>query len=232
MINSISLEKDRYEKLMPIIAGTDMKVIALCMSDAGMPQTVDDRMRIADELVGGLLKNNVKVENIFVDPLVQPLSVDGTFGVEFINTIEKIVAAFPGIHTACGLSNISYGLPARKFMNQTFMTMAIAKGLDGAIINPLDKKHDGQHHRGRGAGRPGQLLHELPQGLSGRHVRGIILPPLVSWTGSDVIAGPVPLLVNGPALLCLDLHASQRRFLFCRFKIRVPIVAKYAKILC
>ena len=138
LINSISLEKERYDKLMPIIAGTDMKVIALCMSDAGMPQTVDDRMKIADTLVGGLVKNNVKLENIFVDPLVQPLSVDKTFGVEFINTIEKIVAAYPGIHTACGLSNISYGLPASKFMNQTFMTMAIAKGLDGAIINPLD----------------------------------------------------------------------------------------------
>jgi len=47
---------------------------------------------------------------------------------------------FPGIHTACGLSNISYGLPARKFMNQSFMVMAIAKGLDGAIMNPLDQK--------------------------------------------------------------------------------------------
>jgi 5-methyltetrahydrofolate--homocysteine methyltransferase len=140
MINSISLEKDRYEKLMPIIANTDIKVIALCMSDSGMPQTVGDRMQIADELVGGLLKNNVAVENIFVDPLVQPLSVDGSFGMEFINTIEKIVANYPGIHTACGLSNISYGLPARKFMNQTFMTMAIAKGLDGAIINPLDQR--------------------------------------------------------------------------------------------
>ncbi len=140
MINSISLEKERYEKLMPIIAGTDMKVIALCMSDKGMPKTVADRMQIADELVNGLLKNNVKVENIFVDPLVQPISVENTFGVEFINAIEKIVAAFPGIHTACGLSNISYGLPARKFMNQTFMTMAIAKGLDGAIINPLDRR--------------------------------------------------------------------------------------------
>ena len=140
MINSISLEKDRYEKLMPIVAGTDCKVIALCMSDAGMPKTVDDRMQIADELVGSLLKKNVAVENIFVDPLVQPVSVDTTFGVEFIHTIEKIVATFPGIHTACGLSNISYGLPARKFMNQTFMTMAIAKGLDGAIINPLDQR--------------------------------------------------------------------------------------------
>jgi 5-methyltetrahydrofolate corrinoid/iron sulfur protein methyltransferase len=138
MINSISLEKERYDKLMPIIAGTDMKVIALCMSDAGMPQTVDDRMKIADTLVGGLVKNNIPVENIFVDPLVQPVSVDNTFGVGFINAIERIVAAFPGIHTACGLSNISYGLPARKFMNQTFMTMAVTKGLDGAIINPLD----------------------------------------------------------------------------------------------
>ena len=140
LINSISLEKERYEKLMPIIAGTDLKVIALCMSDSGMPQTVADRMAIADELVGGLLKNNVAVENIFVDPLVQPVSVDNSFGVEFINAIEQIVATFPGIHTACGLSNISYGLPARKFMNQTFMTMAIAKGLDGAIINPLDTR--------------------------------------------------------------------------------------------
>ena len=140
MINSISLEKDRYEKLMPIIAGTQMKVIALCMSDEGMPQTVDDRMKIADTLVNGLVRNQVKIENIFVDPLVQPVSVDKTFGVGFINAIEGIVAAFPGIHTACGLSNISYGLPARKFMNQTFMTMAIAKGLDGAIINPLDKR--------------------------------------------------------------------------------------------
>ena len=140
MINSISLEKERYDKLMPIIAGTDMKVIALCMSDDGMPQTVDDRLKIADKLVTGLVKNNIPVENIFVDPLVQPVSVDNSFGMGFINAIEKIVSTFPGIHTACGLSNICYGLPARKFMNQTFMTMAIAKGLDGALINPLDKK--------------------------------------------------------------------------------------------
>ena len=140
MINSISLEKERYERLLPIVAGTDMKVIALCMSDEGMPQTVDDRMKIADKLVNGLLSKNVKVENIFVDPLVQPVSVNNTFGVEFIHTIETVVNTFEGIHTACGLSNISYGLPARKFMNQTFMVMAIARGLDGAIMNPLDKK--------------------------------------------------------------------------------------------
>ncbi len=140
MINSISLENERYEQLMPIIAGTDLKAIALCMSDAGMPQSVDDRMRTAEKLVNGLLKNNVKMENIFVDPLVQPVSVNNTFGVAFINAIEKIVKSFPGIHTACGLSNISYGLPARNYLNQAFMTMAISKGLDGAIVNPLDRR--------------------------------------------------------------------------------------------
>lgn len=140
MINSISLEKDRYENLMPVVANSDHKVIALCMSDDGMPETVDDRLKIADSLVNGLVRNNVKIENIYVDPLVQPMSVNNTFGVEFINSVEAIMSKFPGIHTACGLSNISFGLPQRKFLNQTFMVMAIAKGLDGAIINPLDKK--------------------------------------------------------------------------------------------
>lgn len=140
MINSISLEKERYDKLLPILAGTDLRVIALCMSDEGMPETVEDRLKIADKLVNGLIQKNVKVENIFVDPLVQPISVNNTFGVEFLDSVEEIMKRFPGIHTACGLSNISYGLPARKFMNQSFMVMAIAKGLDGAIMNPLDQK--------------------------------------------------------------------------------------------
>jgi cobalamin-dependent methionine synthase I len=140
MINSISLEKDRYDTLMPIIAGTDLKVVALCMSDEGMPETTADRMKIADKLVNGLVQNQIPLENIYVDPLVQPVSTNNNFGVEFLNTIEQIVKTFEGIHTVCGLSNISFGLPDRKLLNQTFMSMAIAKGLDGAIVNPLDKK--------------------------------------------------------------------------------------------
>jgi 5-methyltetrahydrofolate--homocysteine methyltransferase len=139
MINSISLERERYENLMPLVAGTDLKVVALCMGDDGMPETVDDRMKIADKLVNALIQNNVPVENIYVDPLVQPLSVNNRFGVDFIDTIETIVKTFPGIHTACGLSNISYGLPGRKHLNRAFMIQAISKGLDGAIVNPLDK---------------------------------------------------------------------------------------------
>jgi len=140
MINSISLEKERYDALMPIIAGTDYKIVALCMSDAGMPETAAARISIAEELINGLVKNRVPLENIYVDPLVQPLSTNDNYGTEFLESIEMIMGRFPGIHTICGLSNISYGLPERMLLNQTFMVMAITKGLDGALVNPLDKK--------------------------------------------------------------------------------------------
>ena len=140
MINSISLEKERYEKLLPVVAGSKSRVVALCMSDEGMPETADQRMAIADQLVNGLVKNGVPIENIYVDPLVQPVATNNAFGVEFLQAIERIRQAFPGVHTMCGLSNISFGLPERKFINQTFMVMAIARGLDGAIVNPLDAR--------------------------------------------------------------------------------------------
>lgn len=140
MINSISLEKERYNALLPLVAGTDLKVVALCMSDQGMPQTTDERLAIADELVNGLVKKNVPIGNIYVDPLVQPISTNNTFGVEFLNAVEQLMTRFEGVHTICGLSNISYGLPERKLLNQVFAVMGIAKGLDGLIINPLDKR--------------------------------------------------------------------------------------------
>jgi 5-methyltetrahydrofolate--homocysteine methyltransferase len=65
--------------------------------------------------------------------------VDNSFGLEFLNAVEKIRKTFEGVHTICGLSNISYGLPNRKYLNQIFLSLAICKGLDSAIVNPLDK---------------------------------------------------------------------------------------------
>jgi 5-methyltetrahydrofolate--homocysteine methyltransferase len=140
MLNSISLEKERWDALLPVVAGSDIKVIALCMSDSGMPESKDDRLSIASDLINSLVKNNVPVENIYVDPLVQPISTNDSYGMEFMNAVEAIMTEFPGVHTICGLSNISYGLPERKLLNQAFMVMAICKGLDSAIINPLDKR--------------------------------------------------------------------------------------------
>jgi 5-methyltetrahydrofolate--homocysteine methyltransferase len=140
MINSISLEKERYEALIPVIAGTDLKVVALCMSDSGMPETTGDRLAIADKLINSLVQKNIPLDNIFVDPLVQPVSTKDTFGLEFLEAVEKIMTTYKGVHTMCGLSNISFGLPVRKLLNQSFAVMAIDRGLDGLIINPLDKQ--------------------------------------------------------------------------------------------
>ncbi len=140
MVNSISLEKERFDALMPVVSGNDCKVIALCMSDEGMPETADDRVAIAEDLVNKLVQKNVPIENIYVDPLVQPISTNDNYGKEFLSAIEQIMTKLPGVHTMCGLSNISYGLPHRALMNQAFMIMAISKGLDGAIVNPLDKR--------------------------------------------------------------------------------------------
>ncbi len=140
IINSISLEKQRYDSMIPLLAGTDLKVIALCMSDDGIPQTVDDRLEIAHDLIHGLTGAGLPIENIYVDPLVQPISVNTAFGAEFLDAVERIAHAFPGVHTVCGLSNIGYGLPARKLLNRAFMAMAIAKGLDTAIVDPLDRE--------------------------------------------------------------------------------------------
>lgn len=140
LINSISLESERFNTMIPILQGTDLKVIALCMSDEGMPYTKDDRMKIADKLIDKLVQHNVKIKNIYVDPLVQPIGSGDHLGMEFLNTVETLHEKYQEINTICGMSNISYGIPKRKFVNQLFMVMAIAKGLNSAILNPLDKR--------------------------------------------------------------------------------------------
>ena len=140
MINSISLEEERYNSILPLVAGTGCKVVALCMSDSGMPRTADDRLAIADKLINGLVKNNVPIEDIYVDPVVQPVATDHTFGQEFLKAVEMIGTRFEGVHTICGLSNISFGMPKRKSLNQIFIVMAITRGLDAAILDPLDEK--------------------------------------------------------------------------------------------
>jgi len=140
MINSISQEKERFDRLIPLIAGTDLKIVALCMGDAGMPETAEARIRIADDLITRLTRNNIPIENIYVDPLVQPVAANKVYGIEFLNAVGKIMTDFPGVHTICGLSNVSYGLPERKLLNRSFMIMALSRGLDVAVLDPLDKQ--------------------------------------------------------------------------------------------
>ncbi|MDR1081800.1 MAG: dihydropteroate synthase, partial [Deltaproteobacteria bacterium] len=81
---------------------------------------------------------NIPLDNIYIDPLVQPVGTDYTFGIEFLKAVTEIKEKFTGVHIMCGLSNISFGLPERKFLNRIFMGQAVLQGLDGAIIDPLD----------------------------------------------------------------------------------------------
>ena len=140
MINSISLEKERYEAMIPFLKGKDCKVIALCMDDAGMPESSDDIFRRADTLVKELNGIGIPTANIYVDPLVQPISTDSTKGVMVLDAVRAIKAEYPEVHITGGLSNISYGLPQRKIINRTFVVLMMDAGMDSAIIDPLDRQ--------------------------------------------------------------------------------------------
>jgi 5-methyltetrahydrofolate--homocysteine methyltransferase len=140
MINSISLEKDRWERLLPLLRGTGLQVVALCMSDAGMPETCDQRLEIAGRLIDGLTGAGIPLEHIHLDPLVQPVSTNPSSAAEFLRAVEGIMGRWPGVHTLCGMSNVSFGLPERRRINEAFLVMAVSRGLDGAILNPLDRR--------------------------------------------------------------------------------------------
>ncbi|HOL22689.1 MAG TPA: dihydropteroate synthase, partial [bacterium] len=118
MINSINGESKRINDLMPVIReNNNCKIVGLTMDDSGIPVDVEKRIEITGKIVGLLEDADVLRENIFIDPLVQPISVDVKNGVIFLESIRKIKKEFPGIKTTCGLSNVSFGLPNRKLLN-------------------------------------------------------------------------------------------------------------------
>ncbi len=140
LINSITAEKQRFNEIFPLVLEYNTSIIALCMDDDGMPETADDRVRIAEKLLNDMTKEGVKPEDIYFDPMVRPIGTGSHYGVVALDTIRRIMTEFPGVHTTCGLSNISFGLPKRKLINQAFLILAIGAGLDSAILDPLDKK--------------------------------------------------------------------------------------------
>lgn len=140
IINSITDEKERYDAIMPLAVQFNTGIIALCMDDTGMPETIDERVVIAERLIGKLTKEGIAMEDIYIDPLIRPIGTGSHYGVVAIETIRRVKSEFPSVHIACGLSNISFGIPARKLMNQAFLVAAMAAGMDGAILDPLDKK--------------------------------------------------------------------------------------------
>jgi cobalamin-dependent methionine synthase I len=140
MVNSITAEAERYAQLISLIQDHKPNVVGLCMDDRGMPDTAEDRIRIASDLIEKFTKDGVPIGDIYIDPVVTPVSTDTRYGMAVLDAIEAIMKAFPGVHTICGLSNVSFGLPNRKQVNQMFLVMAMTRGLDGVILDPCDKR--------------------------------------------------------------------------------------------
>lgn len=139
MINSISAEEKRYNAIIPLVKEFKAKVVALCIEDAGMPATANDRLRIATQLIDSMERDGVVQDDIYLDPLIKPLSTNDKHGMEVLDAIRMIREKYPSVHFTCGLSNISYGLPNRGVLNRLFVVQTMTAGMDGYILNPTDK---------------------------------------------------------------------------------------------
>jgi len=140
LINSITAEKSRYTSLLPLVKEYETRVIALSMGDAGIPGDSAGRVSVARGLIGNLTAEGVKPENIYSDPLVYPVATGPEYGIAVLETLRTVKAEFPDVHTIAGVSNVSHGMPARKFLNQAFTVMCMAAGLDAAIVDPMDRQ--------------------------------------------------------------------------------------------
>jgi cobalamin-dependent methionine synthase I len=140
MINSITLEPFRLEGILPLVAKYKTKVIALCQSGGSIADTAEAKVKIARQLVEKVKATGIPLDDLYIDPLVYPLATNDRSALETLDAIEKIMKEFPGVHTTCGLTNVSYGLPNRKLVNRTFLVLAIDRGLDSAILDPTDKQ--------------------------------------------------------------------------------------------
>lgn len=141
MINSVNGDEAHMAMVFPLVKAYDCKVIALTSSKAaGIPKTSADRLKIAEKIATRAQNHGIALENIYFDPLVMPISTDAGNAVLFLETLQEIKQTFPGAKTVSGLSNISFGLPNRKLLNQVFLVLSLGSGMDAAILDPTDKK--------------------------------------------------------------------------------------------
>ena len=140
MINSITDEPERFAQVLPLLKEHGAKVIALAMGAAGPPTGVEDRVATACRLVDRLTGEGIPLDNIYVDGCVLPVSTGSEHGAALGEAIGQIMARYPGVHTSAGLSNVSFGLPVRKLLNQTFLALLMSRGLDAAILDPCDRQ--------------------------------------------------------------------------------------------
>lgn len=140
MINSISGEPGRLEGILPLVAEHGCPVIALAMDDAGVPETCERRMEVVRKMMEATRASGVPDGHVYVDPLATTLATNTDSALITLDTMHAIRQEFPDGHLTVGLSNISYGLPARSYINRAFLILALVAGLDCAILDPLDRE--------------------------------------------------------------------------------------------
>lgn len=135
LINSISLEPEKFEKLIPIAKKYGAMFILLPLSDKGLPENLEEKMEIIHTILAEAKRQGLTEEDIVVDGLVATIGANKKAALEVLETIRYCKEELQ-LATICGLSNISFGLPERAFINSAFLTLAIGQGLTMAIANP------------------------------------------------------------------------------------------------
>ncbi len=134
LVNSVSLETEKFEKLLPIVAKYGAMFILLPLSDAGLPKDIEEKKEIIHKIYDRATSLGMCKEDIVVDGLVATVGANPKAALETLETIRYCKAN--GFATICGLSNISFAMPERSFVNTAFLTLAIQAGLTMAIANP------------------------------------------------------------------------------------------------
>ncbi len=139
LINSVSLEGDKIDVVFPVIADTKWECAALLCDDTGIPKTAEKRLEVFTGIMARAKEFKIDPSRLHIDPLVEMLCTaeDGINAI--VEVMREIKRQYPTIHVTGGASNISFNLPARKFVNQAFLILAMGAGMDSAIINPLHK---------------------------------------------------------------------------------------------
>jgi Pterin binding enzyme len=134
MLNSASLERQAVLGLAHDVGGAVMVTAA---GEGGMPRDAQERVGNASRMIEAATARGIAPSEIFVDPLIFPISVDGSFGRHALDAIGTLRYRFGEVHLSGGMSNISFGMPARRLLNEVFLALAIEAGADSGIIDPL-----------------------------------------------------------------------------------------------
>jgi len=139
LVNSVSMEGNKIDVIFPVIADTKWECIALLCDDKGIPRTVERRLEVFENIMKKAQEFKIDPARLYIDPLVETLSSNESTLTMFAECTREIKKQYPTIHVTSGLSNISFGLPARKLINQAFMVLAMNAGMDSAIVDPTNR---------------------------------------------------------------------------------------------